>query len=140
MRTKATYYSITPEAGFTDHNSAQIAKDSAEEELEDGSDGWHEETPATQWGLLLPLQHAAEHNRREPTEMDPDFDYLCEYQLAPTPIVNIMEAVPEEHRARVALAVIADIAAWAHDSPGDRVGDAADHLLALLKQRYPETA
>lgn len=138
MRTQHRYYARTPD-GFEEHLNSKHAQESAEEALEDGGDGWHEETPATQWGLLIPLQHAVEINRREPTEMDPkDFDYLCEYELAPTPIVNIMEAVPEEHRPRVALTMLADLAAWVRNSPGDRVGDAADHLLVLIKQRYPE--
>lgn len=144
-RTKATYYSITPEGGryagtsIETHHDGAEAKSGAESGIEPDGE-WPEGVEETEWGIMLALEHAVQINFRAPSEDEPsDFDYLCEYKLSPTPFVNIIEAVPGEHRARVAMTMLADIAKWVRDSPVDRVGDAADHLLVLLRQRYPES-
>lgn len=77
------WYSYDPEDRFTRHETADEARDAAEASLEyhrdRSTDGWHEDTAAIEWGLLVPYGEARECNRVETPEGD--FDYTCDYQL-----------------------------------------------------------
>lgn len=77
------WYSYDPEDGFTNHESAEEAREAAEASLEyhrdRSSDGWHEDTESIEWGLLVPYGEAREVNRRETP--GGEHDYVCDYEI-----------------------------------------------------------
>jgi hypothetical protein len=81
--TKPVYYSLGPEHEFETHKRIEKAKASAQEHIVLAlDDHWHEGTDRIEYGILLPIAVATEVNRR-PSD-NPEFAFLCEYELKPT--------------------------------------------------------
>lgn len=77
------WYSYDPERGYETFKTAKEASDDAQaclEHLRDKAvDGWHEDTEAVQWGVMVPLAYAVKTEER-PHE-DPSFDYWCDFAI-----------------------------------------------------------
>jgi len=83
---KPRYFSYDPECGFDTHDTAEEARDEAEEALscyrDNAGDGWSEHVENVCWGVIL--SEVGETERRPRTDEDgcsPDCEFVVDYDL-----------------------------------------------------------
>lgn len=104
------WYSYDPEHGYETFSTAKEAEDDASaclEHLRDkATDGWHEDTEAVQWGVLVPLAYAVKTEERP--HDDPSFDYWCDFAIEAVSEPDNAALVELGRKAADALGELAD--------------------------------